>query len=75
MTLWNTPRPVREADLEANPILACKSGGCQVGRLVSGVVSHLAAGLPRVYSVGHLVHLQLCIPGPLESEGNWVVQQ
>ena len=69
------PRSVGGADLEANAVLACECGGCQVGGLVSGVVAHLATGLPGVHSVSHLVDLQLCIPRPLESEGDRVVQQ
>lgn len=66
---------VRKADLEADAILPGKGGRCHISRLISGVVADFAAGLPRVHPVSHLIYLQLCISGPLKSEGYRIIQQ
>ncbi len=66
---------MKGADLESYAVLPGKSGGCQIGRLVPGVVSHLSASLSRVNPIGHLIDLELRIPWPLESEGDWIIQE
>lgn len=74
LVTWFGKGGMSESHLDSKLVPASVGSGGEGGWLVSHIVAHLAGPRAWVQAVRHTIHFHVCMPWPLESERDRIIE-